>query len=198
MRGENTVFVHPQALCESRDVGEGTRIWAFAHVMAGARIGKECNICAHTFVEDGAVIGDGVTVKNGISIWTGVVVEDHVFLGPNVAFTNDLTPRAEFKKGPDEFASTLVKRGASIGANATLLCGLTIGEYAFVGAGSVVTRSVVPYAVVVGNPARQNGWMCACGRSLGGNLSCGCGRAYRRAVKSGGLVEACAPRIVKN
>jgi acetyltransferase-like isoleucine patch superfamily enzyme len=176
-----SVFVHERALCESDDVGPRTRVWAFAHVMKGAVVGADCNLGDHAFVESGARIGDRVTVKNAVLIWDKVVVEDDVFLGPNMVFTNDMNPRAAFKKPASEFLPTLVKRGVSIGANATIVCGLTIGENAFVGAGTVVIHDVPAYALVVGNPAHQIGWMCACGERLGESLSCACGRRYVRA-----------------
>jgi acetyltransferase-like isoleucine patch superfamily enzyme len=181
-----SVFLHDRALCESDDVGPRTRVWAFAHVMRGAKIGADCNVCDHAFVESGAVVGNRVTIKNAVLIWDKVTIEDEVFLGPNMVFTNDMNPRVAYKKGPEGFVPTLVKRGASIGANATIVCGVTIGEGAFVGAGSVVTRDVEAYAVVVGNPAKQRGWMCACGEALPQALTCGkCGLAYRRV--EGGL-----------
>jgi acetyltransferase-like isoleucine patch superfamily enzyme len=185
---EPTVFVHERALCESDDVGPGTRIWAFAHVMAGARIGGGCNICGHVFVEGGAVIGDGVTVKNGVLVWDGVTIEDDVFVGPGVVFTNDLTPRAAIKKPPEEFVPTLVRRGSTIGANATIVCGVTVGPHAFVGAGSVVTRDVPAHGLVVGSPASRIGWACECGLRLPADLACVCGRTYR--LEDGGLVGA--------
>jgi UDP-2-acetamido-3-amino-2,3-dideoxy-glucuronate N-acetyltransferase len=184
------VFVHPQGLCESTQVGEGTRVWAFAHVMEGAVVGSGCNVGGGAFVETGAAIGDRVTIKNHVLVWDKVTVEDDVFLGPNVVFTNDMRPRAAFKMPPEAFLPTLVRRGASIGANATIVCGVVIGEGAFVGAGSVVTRDVPSYAVVVGNPAHPMGWMCACGERLGDDLRCACGRSYRRGAADGGLVQA--------
>lgn len=175
-----SVFVHHLALCETDEVGADTRIWAFAHVMPGARIGKGCNICDHVFVEGGAVIGDGVTVKNNTLIFEGVTVEDDVFVGPNTVFTNDRHPRAPaMRSRPWTLTPTRVRRGASIGANATVVCGATIGAHALVGAGSVVTADVPDYAVVVGNPARRTGWVCICGAGLGEDLACNCGRAYR-------------------
>lgn len=143
---------HPQALVESEQIGSDTRIWAFVHILPGARIGADCNICDHVFVENEVVIGDRVTVKSGVQIWDGVTLEDDVFVGPNVTFTNDPAPRS--RKRPDSWPKLTVRKGASIGANATLLPGITIGQYAMVGAGAVVTRSVPPHAVVVGNPAR--------------------------------------------
>jgi UDP-2-acetamido-3-amino-2,3-dideoxy-glucuronate N-acetyltransferase len=181
------VFVHERGLCESDDVGEGTRVWAFAHVMAGARIGRECNVGNGAFVESGAVIGDRVTVKNNVLVWDKVTIEADVFLGPNAVFTNDLNPRSAFKKPTEEFLSTLVRRGATIGANSTIVCGVVVGEHAFVGAGAVVIHDVAPHALVVGNPARQVGWVCECGERLDAELSCRCGRRYRRASSSTGL-----------
>ena len=182
------MFVHELALCESDDVGPRTRIWAFAHVLAGARIGADCKIGGHAFVEGGTVVGDGVTIKNGVQLWSGVTVEDEAFLGPGAVFTNDASPRAPFPKGPAGWRPTLVRRGATVGANATVLSGLTIGPWAMVGAGSVVTGDVPGHALVVGNPARQAGWACRCGRTLPGELACpACGRSYRLA--DGGTLE---------
>lgn len=150
------VFVHEKGLCESAEVGARTRIWAFAHVLEGARVGAECNICDGVFVEGGAVVGDRVTVKCGVQLWDGVELEDDVFVGPNATFTNDPFPRS--RKWLDEYPRTIVRSGASIGANATILPGLEIGTGAMIGAGAVVTRSVPPHAVVVGNPARIHGY----------------------------------------
>lgn len=149
-------FIHERALCESDDVGEGTRIWAFAHVLPGARIGRDCNVCDGVFVEDAVVVGDRVTIKCGVQLWNGVVLEDDVFIGPNATFTNDRFPRS---REWGEQATTIVRTGASIGANATILPGLEIGRGAMVGAGAVVTRSVPPHAVVTGNPARIKGYV---------------------------------------
>ena len=174
------VFVHERGLCESKDVGQRTRVWAFAHVMQGARVGADCNIGECAFIEGGAVLGNKVTVKNAVLVWDKVTVEDEVFLGPNMVFTNDMNPRVAFKKSPDAFLPTLVQRGASIGANATIICGVTIGTQAFVGAGAVVTRDVPAHAIVVGNPAKQIGWMCACGLKLKTRLTCSCGRRYKK------------------
>jgi len=154
-------FVHPNALCESTRIGAGTRVWAFAHVLPGAAIGADCNICDGVFVENDVTVGDRVTVKCGVQLWDGVTLEDDVFIGPNVTFTNDRMPRS--KQYPDEFLRTRVEAGASIGANATILPGLTIGRSAMVGAGAVVTRSVPPYAIVVGNPARLTGYVDSAG-----------------------------------
>ena len=145
-------FVHERAICETVKVGHGTRIWAFAHVLSGASIGANCNICDYVFVENDVVVGDNVTIKSGVQLWDGVVIEDNVFIGPNVTFTNDRFPRS--KSYPAQFDTTLVQRGASIGANATLLPGVKIGVDSMVGAGAVVTKDVPPCAVVAGNPAR--------------------------------------------
>ncbi len=155
------VFVHERALCESDQIGSGTRIWAFAHVVEGARIGSDCNICDGVFVEGRAVVGDRVTVKCGVQLWDGVTLEDDVFVGPNATFTNDPFPRS--REWLDEHPSTLVRRGASIGANATILPGLEIGAGAMVGAGAVVTRAVPANAIVAGNPARIQGYVGADG-----------------------------------
>lgn len=163
---EKEYFVHPHALVESDSIGPRTRIWAFAHVMKGARIGADCNICDHAFVESGVVLGNNVTVKNGVALWNGLTVEDNVFLGPNCVFTNDRNPRAFVKKSESELSPTVIRSNATIGANVTLLCGSTIGQYAFVGAGTVVLRSIPDFALVVGNPARQIGWMCECAHRL--------------------------------
>jgi acetyltransferase-like isoleucine patch superfamily enzyme len=187
-RGSDAPFVHPHALCETSAVGRRTRIWAFAHVLDGASIGSDCNICDHAFIEGRVRVGDGVTVKNGVQVYDGVVIEDEVFLGPNCIFTNDLTPRAAVKKPAESLSTTLVRRGATIGANATIVCGVTIGDHAMVGAGAVVTRSVPAHALVVGNPARRLGWVCRCGSRLDSELRCSCGAAYREDA-GGGLVE---------
>lgn len=149
-------FAHPDARVETSEVGAGTRIWAFAHVLKGARIGAGCNICDHTFIEGGAVVGDRVTLKCGVQLWEGVTLEDDVFVGPNATFTNDPFPRSRRK--PAAYARTVVKRGASIGANATILPGITIGSHAMVGAGAVVTRDVPSHAIVMGNPAVVTGY----------------------------------------
>jgi len=172
------VFVHERALCESDEVGSGTRIWAFAHVMAGARLGRDCNVGEQVYIEAGARIGDRVTIKNGVQVWDRVTLEDEVFVGPNATLTNDLRPRAAFKNPPEAFLPTVIRRGATIGANATVVCGVTIGEQAFVAAGAVVTRDVPAHAVVQGNPARPSGWLCSCGEPLAAELVCSCGRRY--------------------
>lgn len=150
-------YCHPNALCESTHIGNGTRIWAFAHVLPGAVIGSDCNICDGVFIENDVKVGDRVTIKCGVQLWDGVRLADDVFVGPNATFTNDMFPRS--RKHLDKYPETVVEAGASIGANATLLPGVRIGSGAMVGAGSVITRSVPPNAIVVGNPARIVGYV---------------------------------------
>ena len=187
----STSYIHPKALVETNRIGCGTRIWAFVHVLEGAQIGAHCNIGDHSFVEAGAIIGDNVTIKNGNSIWEGVTLEDGVFVGPRVFFTNDLRPRSPRLEHVREryankgwLSKTLVRRGASLGAGAVILAGRTIGEYAMVAAGSVVTKNVPAHALVLGNPARVVGWVCQCGLGVDfqrGIAICGpCGLVYIR------------------
>ena len=147
-------FIHPRALVETDSVGSGTRIWAFAHLLPGAVVGSDCNICDHVFIENDVLVGDRVTIKNGVQLWDGLRVEDDVFVGPNVTFTNDLFPRS---RADFELRQTRVEQGASIGANATILAGIRIGKRAMIGAGAVVTRDVAAGDIVVGNPARVIG-----------------------------------------
>ena len=146
------MFIHPSSDVQSKQIGEGTRIWQYVVILPGAVIGRDGNICSHCFIENKVVIGDRVTVKCGVQLWDGVTLEDDVFVGPNATFTNDLNPRS--RNASATLLPTLVKKGASIGANATILPGLTIGEGAMVGAGAVVTKDVAPRTLVVGNPAR--------------------------------------------
>ena len=155
----NDFFVHDKGICECADVGKGTRIWAFAHVMKGAALGTDCNIGEGCFVESGAVLGNNVTVKNNVSVWDCVVCEDDVFLGPACVLTNDVNPRSAVKIDRSEFLPTLIRQGATVGAGATIVCGVTLGRYAFVGAGAVVIRDVPDYGLVVGNPAKLIGYM---------------------------------------
>lgn len=184
----SAVFIHPRALCESDSVGPGTRVWAFAHVMRGAVVGADCNVGGGVFIEAGAVIGDRVTIKNQAMIWDGVRIEDDAFIGPGAVFANDRHPRSpRMPGGADRYdgsdawkVATVVRRGASLGAGAVVLPGVTVGRYACVGAGAVVTRDVAPHRLVVGNPARAVGWSCVCGGLLGEDLACLlCGSAHR-------------------
>jgi acetyltransferase-like isoleucine patch superfamily enzyme len=174
-------FAHPQSLVESQEVGGGTRIWAFTHVMKGVRVGTNCNVGEHCFLESGVVVGNDVVVKNGVSLWEGVTVEDRVFLGPNCVFTNDLFPRS---KVVNQRLQTWIREGASIGANATILCGIEIGRFSLVGAGAVVLASVPDFALVVGNPAHLQGYVCCCGEKLtfsgDQTVGCSCKRTYQK------------------
>jgi len=175
-------LIHPQAIVEEgASIGRGTRVWAFAHIVAGAVIGEECNICDHTFIEGAVRTGNRVTIKCGVYLWDGVVVEDDVFIGPAAVFTNDPRPRS--RQYLQEYPRTVLKQGCSIGANATVLPGLTIGKWAMIAAGSVVTHSVPDYALVVGIPARFVSWVCRCGLKLddamSSRLECSCGQRYR-------------------
>ena len=159
-------FAHETAVIdENCRIGEGTKIWHFSHIMPNCKIGKKCNIGQNVVVSPDVVLGNNVKVQNNVSIYTGVICEDDVFLGPSMVFTNVINPRSAIVRR-DEFKKTLVKKGASIGANATIICGNTIGEYSFVGAGAVVTKEVLPFALVVGNPSRQVGWVSEYGHRL--------------------------------
>ncbi|MBA3285932.1 MAG: N-acetyltransferase [Nitrosopumilus sp.] len=157
------MIIHPLADVHSENIGEGTTVWQFSIVLEGAKIGKNSNINCHCFIENNVVIGDNVTVKSGIYIWNGVVIEDDVFLGPNVVFTNDLRPRS---KQYVPVQSTIVQKGASVGANSTILAGISIGKYSMTGIGSVITRNVPDYALVYGNPAKVKGWVDENGEEL--------------------------------
>lgn len=150
-------YKHPQALVESKNIGAHTRIWAFVHILPEAQIGSDCNICDHVFIENDVLVGDSVTIKSGVQLWDGIRIEDNVFVGPNATFTNDLFPRS--KQYPNKFLQTIVHKGASIGANATILAGLSIGSGALIGAGAVVTKNVPANAIVIGNPARITGYV---------------------------------------
>ena len=179
-------FVHPTAICQSKSIGTGTRVWAFCNVQEKAVIGVDCNIGDHCFVENGVVVGDRVTIKNGVSLWSGVTLEDDVFVGPNAVFTNDVKPRS--KVYHDEPDRTLIQLGATIGANAVIIAGHTVGRYAFIGAGAVLTRSAPDFTIWLGNPARQVGFACKCAERLPSEddrpdtiLTCTCGLRYRLA-----------------
>jgi len=175
-----TVFMHPTAIVESDNVGENTRVWAYTHILKHAVIGRNCNICDFVFIENDVVLGDDVTVKCGVYIWDGLTIEDRVFIGPAVVFTNDRTPRS--KAYLDEYPRTVIREGASLGAGAVILPGIIVGRYAMVGAGAVVTRDVGDFALVFGNPARQQGHVCQCSKQLvfaNGSATCSCGLRYQ-------------------
>jgi UDP-2-acetamido-3-amino-2,3-dideoxy-glucuronate N-acetyltransferase len=181
-------FAHESSyIDEGSEIGEGTRIWHFSHVMPGARIGRGCNIGQNVMISPDVIVGDNVKIQNNVSVYTGVVLEDDVFCGPSMVFTNVVNPRSHVSR-KDEYRQTHVKRGATIGANATVVCGHTIGRFAFIGAGTVVTRDVPDYALVIGNPGRITGWICECGVKLSGSMApplraqCDtCGKEYRNA-----------------
>jgi acetyltransferase-like isoleucine patch superfamily enzyme len=181
--------VHKLALVESNDIGDGTVIYAFVHVMAGASIGRDCKLCDHVFVESGARIGDRVTIKNGVMVWDHVNIGDDVFIGPGVVLTNDLHPRRCEAWHP---TPTWIDDGATIGANATIVCGVRLGARSFVGAGAVVVKDVEPHALVLGNPATRHGWVCHCGQSLHSEPTTTCAHCGRRYTISPTGPKACA------
>ncbi|MEA3296742.1 MAG: acyltransferase [candidate division Zixibacteria bacterium] len=180
--------IHPAAIVSSNRIGQGTRIWAFCNIQEKAVIGSDCNIGDHCFLENNVTIGDRVTIKNGVSVWDGVIIEEDVFVGPNAVFTNDIYPRSKvYRDKPDK---TVIRKGATIGANATVIAGCTIGRYAFIGAGAVVTGDVPDFTLWYGNPARQAGYVCMCARQIvfdstpmdSSNKTycrCACGLKYR-------------------
>lgn len=182
---EKEYFCHESAYVdEGARIGKGTKIWHFCHIMAGAEIGENCSLGQNVFVARGVKIGNRVKIQNNVSVYEGVILEDDVFCGPSMVFTNVRTPRSAFPRNrPEDYQRTLVKRGASIGANATIVCGVTIGEWAFIAAGAVVTQDVPPYALMAGVPARLIGWACECGMRLhfqGEQATCNeCQRRYR-------------------
>lgn len=177
---DKNYFLHETAIVDTgSQIGEGTRIWHWCHIMKDVKIGRNCNIGENAFLETGVEIGNNVKIKNNVALYTGIVCEDDVFLGPNCVFTNVANPRS-FIERKNEFKRTVIHRGATIGANATILCGHNVGMYAFVGAGSVVTKDVPDYTMVVGNPARFYAHVCKCGCKLNKNLSCpSCGSKYQ-------------------
>jgi len=183
-------FAHESAFIdEGAQIGEGTKIWHFSHVMGKARIGEKCSLGQNVFVANGVTIGNNVKIQNNVSIYEGVVLEDDVFCGPSMVFTNVRTPRSAFPRNTsDDYHPTVVKKGASIGANATIVCGTTVGECAFVAAGAVVTKDVPAYALMAGVPAQRIGWSCACGVTLaldGASAECTeCGRKYEKVDES--------------
>lgn len=177
----DNVFVHPTAVVDDKvTIGEGSKIWHFTHILSGSKIGKGCNIGQNVVIGPDVTVGDNCKLQNNVSVYKGVTLEDGVFCGPSMVFTNVYNPRAEIRK-MDQARPTLVKRGASIGANATVVCGNTLGRYCFIGAGAVVTKNVPDYALVVGNPGKQIGWMCGCGERLTDDLDClTCGKKYQK------------------
>lgn len=184
-------FVHESSYIDDDvEIGNGTRIWHFCHIQRGARIGENCSLGQNVNISNHVKIGNGVKIQNNVSVYEGVELENYVFCGPSCVFTNDLTPRAKYPKGSAGYKKTLVKEGASIGANATIVCGHTIGKYAMIAAGAVVTRDVPDYALMAGVPASRIGWICQCGEQLKENLlCCNCGRVYEKTTE--GLLCIC-------
>jgi UDP-2-acetamido-3-amino-2,3-dideoxy-glucuronate N-acetyltransferase len=190
-------FVHESSYVDDGcTIGAGTKIWHFSHVMTGARIGERCNIGQNVVISPQVVIGHNVKIQNNVSIYTGVILEDDVFCGPSMVFTNVVNPRSHVSR-KDEYKTTLVKRGASIGANATVVCGHTIGAFAFIGAGAVVTRDVPDYALIIGNPGRISGWVCECGVKLASGAGIPadveCAACEKRYVNRGGQLQRQGP-----
>ena len=182
-------FVHESSYIDDNViVGDGTKIWHFSHVHSGAKIGQNCSLGQNVNVSNNVVIGRGVKVQNNVSIYEGVELEDYVFCGPSMVFTNDLTPRSKYPKGKEGYKTTLVKYGASVGANATIVCGNVIGKWSMIASGAVVTKRVLDHALMAGVPAKRIGWICECGTVLKQNLICeNCNRKY--AVSENGLIE---------
>ncbi len=162
----NDFFVHPSSVIDKgAEIGKGTKIWHFSHLMSTCKVGEHCNIGQNVYIDNNAVIGNGVKIQNNVSVYNGVVIEDDVFLGPSVVFTNVINPRS-FIERKNEFRKTLIRKGATIGANATVLCGIEVGAFAMIGAGAVVVKNVLPYAIMTGNPGRQTGWISEAGTRL--------------------------------
>lgn len=182
-------FVHESSFIDNGvSIGKGTKIWHFCHVQSGADIGENCSFGQNVNISKNVKVGNGVKIQNNVSVYEGVELEDFVFCGPSCVFTNDLTPRAKYPKGSAGYKKTLVREGASIGANATVVCGHTIGKWALVGAGAVVANDVPDYALMLGIPAKQRGWVCECGQVLKEDLKCTCcGRSYK--ITETGLEE---------
>lgn len=173
-------FVHPTSIVDDNvEIGEGTKVWHFSHIQSGARIGKNCSFGQNVNVSNNVKVGNGVKVQNNVSLYEGVELEDYVFCGPSCVFTNDLTPRARYPKGHAGYKKTIIKHDATLGANCTVVCGHTVGEYATIAAGAVITKSVEPHALMAGVPAKRIGWVCECGQVLDTNLNCpDCERSY--------------------
>ena len=194
MYSEKTTQIHPTAIIDLPSViGDSTKIWHFSHILKNSTIGKACNIGQNVVIGPNVTIGDGCKIQNNVSVYDGVTLEDYVFCGPSMVFTNVVNPRAEVSR-KDEFGETLVRTGATIGANATIVCGVEIGRYAFIGAGAVVTKDVPEHALMIGNPAQRIGYMCICGERLPDgawqNTKCGsCGRGYKRSGDALGVVD---------
>ena len=181
MSQDGDFFQHDTACIDPGcQIGGGTKVWHFSHIMAGARVGRNCTLGQNVFVDRKVVVGDGCRIQNNVSLYTGVILEDRVFCGPSAVFTNVINPRA-FIERKHEFRTTLVREGATLGANCTIVCGVTVGAYALIGAGAVATRDVTPYALMLGVPARRIGWVCRCGVALpDASLACPeCGAGYR-------------------
>jgi UDP-2-acetamido-3-amino-2,3-dideoxy-glucuronate N-acetyltransferase len=172
-------YLHPSSYVDDNVViGKGTKIWHFSHVLSGAQIGENCSLGQNVNIGNNVIIGNGCKIQNNVSIYEGVTLEDYVFCGPSVTFTNDLMPRAKYPKGKAGYMKTLVRTGASIGANATIVCGLEVGQWAMISAGAVVTKNVPDYALMMGVPAVQKGWVCECGQVLKNEKICSCGREF--------------------
>jgi len=197
MKDEKKYFVHESSYVDDNvEIAEGTKVWHFSHVQSGAKIGKKCSIGQNVNIANNVTIGDFVKIQNNVAVYEGVELGDYVFCGPSMVFTNVLNPRSEFpQRGSEFYTKTVVKKSASLGANSTIVCGITIGKYAFVGAGAVVTKDVPDYGLVTGNPARLSGWMCACGTKLDikadglSEETATCGKCSRKYRKRGTLVS---------
>ncbi len=177
---DSSYYVHESSYIDDDvQIGDGTKIWHFCHIQSGARIGKNCSLGQNVNVSNNVTIGNGVKIQNNVSVYEGVEIEDNVFCGPSMVFTNDLTPRAMYPKGHENYKNTLIRHDATLGANCTIVCGHTIGEYATIAAGAVVTQDVKSHALMMGVPARWAGWVCTCGQVLNKELTCGdCGRRF--------------------